>query len=80
MSDEVTTEPAAEAAAVKYPDVHVQLTGEDGNIFSIMGRVTGEMRRAGVSAVERNAYTQELMDCGSYDEALRVTMRWVSTS
>ena len=28
----------------KYPEIKVKLTGEDGNAFSILGRVTREMQ------------------------------------
>lgn len=62
---------------VKYPHVTVQLSGEDGNVFSIMGRVSSEMRRAGVSGDEIKAYNSEMFEAPSYDEALRTTMRWV---
>jgi hypothetical protein len=33
----------------KYPHIKVQLVGEDGNAFSILGRVAKAMRQAGVS-------------------------------
>jgi hypothetical protein len=32
----------------KYPAVHVQLTGQDGNAMMIIGSVRKELRRAGV--------------------------------
>jgi hypothetical protein len=63
---------------IKYPEIEVQLSGEDGNAFSIMGRVTKAMRRAGVSSEERAAYQAEAMS-GNYDHLLQVTMRWVTT-
>lgn len=65
--------------SVKYPDVHVQLTGENGNAFSIMGRVCSEMRRAKLPASELDAYTAEAMS-GDYDHLLATTMRWVNVS
>ena len=64
---------------VRYPDICVALSGEDGNIFSIMGRVTKAMRRADVLEEDRNAFVEELTSAGSYDEALQVVMRWVDT-
>jgi hypothetical protein len=36
----------------KYPDVTVRLSGEDGNAFLIIGRVSRALRRAGVPADE----------------------------
>ena len=31
----------------KFPDVHAQLTGEDGNAFFIIGRVSRALKLAG---------------------------------
>ncbi len=36
----------------KYPRVKVQLVGEDGNAFAILGRVQTAMRMAGVPKAE----------------------------
>lgn len=67
------------ATQPKYPEVKVQLTGQDGNAFAILGNVQREMRRAGVSKEERDAYMTEAMD-GDYDHLLRVTMSWVTVA
>ena len=61
---------------VKFPEVEVKLTGEDGNAFSIIGIVSRELRNAGVSEDEILNYTKEAMS-GSYDKLLQVTMDWV---
>jgi hypothetical protein len=61
----------------KYPQVRVQLVGEDGNAFAILGRVTGAMRRAGLAETERNAFTKEATS-GDYDNLLRTVLAWVS--
>ena len=62
----------------KYPDVHVQLTGTDGNAFALMGKVTKALKRAGhgehVAAFRMEAMT------GDYDNLLRVCMSWVDCS
>jgi hypothetical protein len=58
-------------------NIEVKLVGEDGNIFSIMARVRKAMERGGYGD-EAKDYTQEVMSCGSYDEALRITMRYVN--
>lgn len=63
----------------KYPDVYVQLSGEDGNTGAICGRVTSAMRRAGISTVEQNDFRCAVLDCGSYDEVLQLVMRTVET-
>lgn len=61
----------------KYPHVDVQLTGEDGNAFAIIGRVRNAMRRAKVSESEVTAFTNEATS-GDYDHMLQTCMKWVS--
>ena len=60
----------------KYPDITVQLTGTDGNAFAVLGAVLAALRQAGVPAEERKAFQQEAT-AGTYDQLLRVVMRWV---
>jgi len=43
----------------KYPDVTVQLTGNDGNAFAIMGACRKAARRAKVSAEEIDLFMKE---------------------
>ena len=62
---------------VKFPQVEVQLTQQDGNAFVIMGRVGMAMRRAGISSADIDAYRTEAMS-GSYDNVLAVTARTVT--
>lgn len=62
---------------VKYPHIAVQLAGEDGNAFSIIGRVSTALRHGKVSREEIEAYCTEAMS-GDYDNLLQTTMRWVS--
>lgn len=64
---------------VRHPDVCVQLTKQDSNIFSITGRVSTALRRAGYQA-DIPQFTDELFASQSYDEALACVMRWVSVS
>lgn len=61
----------------KYPDIVVQLSGEDGNAFFIMGRVRKALKRANVSAEEIEQYIQQSTS-GDYDNLLRVAMEWVT--
>jgi ribosomal protein S9 len=61
---------------MKY-DVDVQLTGEDGNAFAIMGAVTRALRQAGATHEEIAKYTTEAMS-GDYNNLLRVSMEWVN--
>jgi hypothetical protein len=64
---------------VKYPEIEVQLSGEDGNAFMLIGLVSRSLRRAGVSSSEIEVFSNEAMS-GDYDNVLRTCMRWVSVS
>ena len=59
----------------RYPDVHVQLTGLDGNAYSILGRCSREARRAGVDDAEVKGFIHEATS-GDYDHLLQTCMRW----
>jgi len=65
---------------MKFPDITVRLIGEDGNIFSLTGRVMRALRAADVSKADREAFGSEVTNSQSYDEALRVMMRWVNVT
>lgn len=69
---EMTTE-------VKVPrfDISVQLSGEDGNAFAIMGKVSKGLKYAGATKEEVAQYTEESM-AGDYDNLLQVAMAWVN--
>lgn len=62
----------------KY-DIEVQLTGNDGNAFAIMGAVTKQLRRAGASKEELDQYFQEAT-AGDYNQLLATTMEWVEVA
>lgn len=62
----------------RYPNVRVQLAGQDGNAFAILGRTKAAMRRAGVSAEEQEKFVAEAT-AGDYNQLLRVVMKWVDT-
>ena len=62
---------------VKYPHVEVQLTGEDGNAFAIMGAVRKALRKADVASEEIEDYMTESKS-GDYDNVLVTAMKWVT--
>ena len=62
---------------VKYPEIEVQLTGNDGNAFAIMASVRKALKRAKVSSDEIAEYVKESTS-GDYDNLLRVAMSWVT--
>ena len=63
---------------VKYPEVEVQLSGEDGNSYAILGRVRSAMKRAGVPRHEIEEFSTEAMS-GDYDHMLQTVMQTVET-
>lgn len=64
---------------IKYPAVSVQLTGEDGNAFFIIGKVMRALKKSGVSAAEVDQFKAEAMS-GDYDHLLQTCMKWVSVA
>jgi len=58
-------------------DVDVQLVGNDGNAFAIMGAVQKALKKAGASELEVKEYLDESMS-GDYDNLLRVATNWVN--
>jgi Domain of unknown function (DUF4314) len=62
----------------RYPEVQVQLSGQDGNAFAILGRTTAALRAAGVPSEEIDAYFAEATS-GDYDHLLQTTMAWVDS-
>jgi hypothetical protein len=55
----------------KFPDITVKLIGEDGNAFSIVGRVVKALRKAGIPQKEIAAYLDEAK-AGDYAHLLEV--------
>ena len=63
----------------KYPQVKVQLTGQDGNAFMVMGLVSKGMRRAGCTSEQIKEFTNEARS-GDYDHLLQTAMKFVEVS
>lgn len=64
---------------MKYPEIEVQLTGQDGNAFMILGLVQKALRRAGVPKEEQQAFIAEATS-GDYSHLLQTAMNWVKVS
>ena len=60
-------------------DIKVRLVGQNGNAFSILGRVSKCLQFAGVSQGEVDKYIEEATS-GDYDNSLNVTSHWVSVA
>lgn len=77
----MTATSVEEIASPKFPGVHVALTGEDGNVFSIIARVLRALRLSGeAEAKDLVDFRLEIQSAANYDAALQVVMRWVSVS
>jgi hypothetical protein len=63
----------------KYPHVHVQLSGEDGNAFSILARVQRAMMKAQVPKPDIELFMSQATS-GDYDNLLHTVMRYVDFS
>ena len=60
----------------KYPNIEVELSGQDGNAFMIVGRVQRALRNAGVDKEEITRYVEEATS-GDYDNVIQTSARWV---
>ena len=61
----------------KYPEIEVQLIGEDGNAFAILAKVKRAMRLGGVCKCQIEDFREEATS-GDYDHLLRTCMKWVT--
>lgn len=62
-------------SAIKFPNVHVQLTGMNGNAFNLLGLCKRAAQKAGVSDTEVKAFLDEAT-AGDYDHLLATCMKW----
>ena len=60
---------------MKYPQVKVELVGQDGNAFSILGRCQKAARKAGLTPEQIDEWRKEAMS-GDYDNLLRVCVEY----
>ncbi len=58
------------------PKPTCKLVGEDGNVFSIIGRVRAALREAGQEDRGRE-FVERAFHAGSYDEVLRLCTEYV---
>ena len=60
----------------KYPNIKVQMVGEDGNAFAILGRVIKALRRGNIPKEEITKFQEEATN-GDYNHLLATVMNWV---
>ena len=61
---------------MKYPEIEVEIIGQDGNAFSILARVSEAMEKAGVPPDEISDFFAEATS-GDYDRLLATVVKWV---
>ena len=59
---------------VKYPNVTVQLTGQDRNVFNLISIVSRALKSVGGDS---EAFVEEVTSSASYDDAIQVIQHWV---
>lgn len=62
-----------------FPQVKLDLTSIDGNVFSLIGVSSGKARRAGVPAKKIKEFQTEAMS-GDYNHAIQTIMRYFDCS
>jgi hypothetical protein len=64
----------------RHPDVTVHLsTGHDGNIFAVIGTVTGALKRAG-HGQDVKEFTEDVFGAQNYPDALNRIIGWVTVT
>jgi hypothetical protein len=61
----------------KYPNITVELVGQDGNAFAILSCMRKTMKRGGVPQEEVEKFTKEATN-GDYDHLLQTCIKWVN--
>jgi len=60
----------------KHSHITVELIGQDGNAFNLIGLVTKALRKYGIPREEINEFQKEAMS-GNYDHLLQTCNKWV---
>lgn len=63
----------------KFPDIEVNLIGQDGNAFAVLGAVKSALRRGGATKEDVDTFLAEAMS-GDYSHLLRTACEWVSVN
>lgn len=64
-------------SSVKYPNITVKLSGEDGNAFAILARVGKALRANKLGGEVWEEFYMEATD-GDYDHLLQTVMKYVN--
>lgn len=66
-------------SAPKYPDIHVQLTGEDGNAFFILGKIQRILKKEKLFDSVWEEFYKEATS-GDYNHLLATVMMYFTVS
>jgi len=61
----------------KYPNIHVDISKTDGNVFSIASLIANSLAENGVSPLEINEFMDECIATKSFVQFLFVCLKWV---
>lgn len=64
-------------AAPRYPEITVDFSTRDGNVFVLIGAVIAALRDNDVPRETIDEFRREVMSAGSYQMALQTMMKWV---
>jgi hypothetical protein len=59
----------------RYPDITLQIVGQEGNAFAILGRAKRAAKAGGLPQTEIDAFWQEATS-GDYDHLLATCTKW----
>jgi hypothetical protein len=71
-------ETTAEQEGPRFPDIHVDLLGQDANAAGMIGRTMKALRRGGATADDIAAFMDEATS-GDYDNVIQTIGRWADT-
>ena len=77
LDDLMARAPESEREREEKP--HVQLSGEDGNVFLIIGKCSKALKRAGKED-KAAEFRKKALDSENYDEVLRLAMTYCNVS
>lgn len=64
---------------MKYPNITVELIGNDGNAFAVLGAVSKALRENKVPKEEIDAFVASATS-GDYNDLLQTCMEWVDVA
>lgn len=66
-------------SAPKFPNVEVELVGQDGNAFSMIGRTMAALRRGGATPEQLTEFQNEVTS-GDYNNVIQTISRWAEVN